>query len=92
MKKAVKLVVDGTVQGVFFRQFVKDSADKFGLFGFVRNLEDGNVEVVLEGDGDKITQIIEIIKKGPEHSQIRNVSVEEQKFSGEFKEFKVLRI
>lgn len=91
MKKAVKLVVQGTVQGVFFRQFVKENAEKFGLTGFVRNLDSGDVEIIVEGDSDKIEEFHRKISVGPQHAQIRNVKSEERKWSGEFKEFKVLR-
>lgn len=92
MKKAGRFVVQGTVQGIFFRQFVKEHAEKLGLTGFVRNLtESGNVEIIAEGEGDKIERLSKIVAKGPEHSQIRHVQIEERKWSGEFKEFKVLR-
>jgi len=91
MKKAAKIVVKGTVQGIFFRQFVKGHADKLRLTGFVRNLESGDVEIIAEGDGDQIERLVRFVEKGPEHSQIRHVGVEERKWSGEFKEFKVLR-
>ena len=92
MKKAAKIIINGTVQGVFFRNFCKESADKLGLKGFVRNLEDGNVEVVVEGEGDTIERMIAACKKGTPHSQIRGVKVEEKKWSGELEGFKILRI
>jgi acylphosphatase len=91
MKKAVKIIITGTVQGVFFRNFVKESADKLGLKGFVRNLENGDIEIVAEGDGNSIEQMMDICKKGPKFAQIRNVITEERKYSGEYTEFKVLR-
>ena len=91
MKKAVQLIVKGTVQGVLFRGFCKENADKLGLKGFVRNLDTGDVELILEGEGNSIEKMIEICKKGPEHSQIRDVQVNERKWSGDLKEFKVLR-
>lgn len=91
MKKAAKFIVNGTVQGVFFRQFSKENADRLNIKGFVRNLEDGNLEVVAEGDNNELDEFEEVLKQGPPHSQIRNVSTEERKWSGEFKEFKVLR-
>jgi len=50
MKKACRFIVKGTVQGIFFRQFVKTHADELKLRGFVRNLEDGTVEIVAEGE------------------------------------------
>jgi len=59
MKRAVKLIISGTVQGVFYRKFVKDKADDLNLNGFVRNIENGKVEAVLEGDSEKIKEMIE---------------------------------
>lgn len=91
MKKAVKIIINGTVQGVFFRNFVKEQADKLGLKGFVRNLDNGDVEIIAEGDGAAVEQMIDICKKGPKFAQIRNVTMEERKYSGEYTEFKVLR-
>ncbi len=91
MKKAVRLYIKGTVQGVFFRQFIKDNAERQNLRGFARNLEDGRVEVFIEGDNDNVDRMIELCKQGPRHSQIGNVEVKEEKFQG-FKEFKVLHI
>ena len=92
MKKAAKIIVNGTVQGIFFRSFCKEHADKLKLTGFVRNLEDGNLEVVVEGDGDSIKMMIEFLKQGPGHAHIRSVNATEIKWSGDFKEFKILRI
>lgn len=91
VKKATRLIVQGTVQGIFFRQFVKGHADDLKLRGFVRNLEDGTVEIIAEGDGEQIERLVGFVKKGPEHAQIRNVKIKERKWSGEFKEFKILR-
>jgi len=91
MKKAVKLIVQGTVQGIFFRQFVKGHANDLKLVGFVRNLENGNVEIIVEGEDGQIERLIGFVKKGPEHAQIRHVEINERKWSGDFKEFKILR-
>ncbi len=91
MKKALKLIVQGTVQGIFFRQFVKEHADNLKLTGFVRNLEDGNVEIIVDGEQEQIERLVGFIREGPKHAQIRNVKIEERKWSGDFKEFKILR-
>ncbi|MCD4770922.1 acylphosphatase [archaeon] len=91
MKKAAKFIVQGTVQGIFFRQFVKGHAEDLKLRGFVRNLESGEVEVVAEGEDEGLKRLAGFLRKGPEHAQIRNVVVEERKWSGDFDEFKVLR-
>ena len=89
MKKSVRLFITGSVQGVFFRDFIKDNAVKGNVRGFARNLEDGRVEIFLEGDGESVDSMAEICKRGSPHSQIRNVETKEEKFQ-DFKEFKVL--
>ena len=91
MKSGAKMVVQGTVQGIFFRQFVKGHAEDLKLRGFVRNLSNGDVEVIVEGEKENINRLLEFLKKGPEHSQIRHVEFTEKKWSGDFKEFKILR-
>ena len=91
MKKAVRLYIKGTVQGIFFRQFIKENAERNDVKGFVRNLEDGRVEVFIEGDNENIEKMIELCNKGPKHSKIDNVEVKEEKIQ-DFKEFKILHI
>ncbi len=91
MKKSVRLYIDGTVQGVFFRMFVKENAERYNVKGFIRNLEDGRIEVFLEGNVDEVNKIIELCKKGPKHSQIRNVEIKPERFQ-DFKLFKILHI
>jgi len=91
MKKAIRLYISGTVQGIFFRQFVKDNADKNKVFGFVRNLEDGRLEIFLEGDKENVDNMIAICKRGPAHSNLRKVEEKEEKLQ-DFKEFKIMVI
>jgi acylphosphatase len=91
MKKSVRLYVTGLVQGVFFRTFLKTNAEKLDVKGFTRNLEDGRVEIFLEGDANNVNKMIELSKKGPKHSQIKNVEIKPEKFQ-EFKSFKILHI
>ena len=91
MKKAIKISIHGTVQGVFFRNFVKESADKLNIKGFVRNLDDGNVEIYAEGDIDNVNKLQELCKKGPKFAKVRETKVEEVPFQ-DFKEFKILHI
>jgi len=55
----IRLFVTGKVQGVFFRQTLKVQAKKNDIFGWVKNLKDGRVEAVLEGDEEKINRLIE---------------------------------
>lgn len=91
MKKSVRLYVDGTVQGVFFRSFIKENAERHNLKGFTRNLEDGRVEIFIEGDIDSVNKMVELCKKGPKHSQIKKVQIKPERFQG-FKVFKILHI
>jgi acylphosphatase len=91
MKKSVRIYIEGTVQGVFFRSFVKENAERLNLKGFVRNLEDGRVEIFVEGGVDEVKKMVEICEKGPKHSIIRKVEVKDEKFQ-DFKSFKVLHI
>ena len=91
MKKSIRLYISGIVQGIFFRNFVKENAERYNVKGFVRNLEDGRVEIFLEGGVDDVNKMIEICKTGPKHSQIKNVEEKEERFQ-DFKTFKVLHI
>ncbi len=91
MKKSVRLYITGTVQGIFFRMFVKENAERYNVKGFVRNLEDGRIEVFAEGNVDDVNKIIELCKKGPKHSQIRNVEIKPERFQ-DFRVFKILHI
>jgi len=91
MKKSVRLYIKGTVQGIFFRQFIKENAERHNVKCFVRNLEDGRVEVFAEGDIENVEKVIELCKIGPKHSRIENVEIKEEKFQ-DFKEFKLLHI
>ena len=89
MKKSVRLYIEGTVQGIFFRGFIKENAERHDVKGFTRNLEDGKLEVFLEGDADKVNKMIEICKQGPKNAIVKNVLMEEAPFQ-DFKEFKIL--
>jgi acylphosphatase len=88
--KTYKILIEGTVQGVFFRAFIQEKADKLGLRGFARNLEDRRVEVVVEGKDENVNEMVKECETGPPHSQVKKVEVEEISNQG-FSEFKVLR-
>lgn len=91
MKKSVRLYITGVVQGIFFRIFIKENAERNNVKGFVRNLEDGRVEIFLEGETDNVNKMIELCEKGPKHAQIKNVEMKPERFQG-FRNFKVLHI
>jgi acylphosphatase len=91
MRGAAKIIVKGTVQSIFFRNFVKEKADALSIKGIARNLDNGDVEIIAEGEKENIAKLLEEIKQGPKYSQIRSVTAEERKWTGDLKEFKVLR-
>ncbi|MDH3764321.1 MAG: acylphosphatase [Nitrosopumilus sp.] len=86
----VRLFVTGKVQGVFFRQSLKVMAKKNNVFGWVRNLEDGRVEAILEGDGEKISRLIEWAHGGPANARVEDVEIHNENFVEEFSKFDVL--
>ena len=88
--KRVRIFVTGKVQGVFFRQTLKVMAKKNNIFGWVKNLEDGRVESVLEGDEEKISRLVEWAHGGPANARVENVEVQNEQFTAEFSKFDVL--
>jgi len=72
-----RFLVTGRVQGVGFRWFAHDAAGIEGLHGWVRNLADGSVEVVVEGDRESVDRFEGAIRRGPSHARVEHVEVEE---------------
>lgn len=89
--KTIRLKIAGLVQGVTFRKFIADEAKKLELKGHVRNLDSGEVEVVLEGAPENVDKMIPICKKGAPHSNVKSVDTQEMNHIG-FDDFKVLDI
>lgn len=73
--KEVECIISGKVQGVFFRNYIKDKAHELGLVGFVQNMPEGSVEVLIQGEEEDIETLLEHIKKGPVFSNIRNIDI-----------------
>lgn len=69
------LVISGYVQGVGFRQFVRRTAKKLGLNGWVCNIENGKVEVLFQGEKEIIEKAIEESRKGPFLSEVKDIEV-----------------
>jgi acylphosphatase len=85
---ARKIIVSGGVQGVFYRRFVYNNAVKLGLCGYVKNLNNGNVEIVAQGEIEKINELIKECEKGPEGAYVENVEVSEIDIN-DFKGFEI---
>tara|TARA_B100000929_G_scaffold236235_1_gene192874 strand:+ start:168 stop:446 length:279 start_codon:yes stop_codon:yes gene_type:complete len=88
-KQRVRLFVRGKVQGVFFRQALKVMAIKNNVTGWVRNLEDGRVEALLDGNIDDVNAVIEWAHDGPANSRVDYVDIKNEDFKDEFTAFDV---
>jgi len=83
----VHLWISGLVQGVFYRQNTEETANRLNLTGWVRNLADGRVEAIAEGDKDIVNQLVEWCHKGSPLSMVEGVEVEWENPTGEFNDF-----
>ena len=82
MKIARRFVVSGRVQGVGFRWFTQDSARREGAMGWVRNLPDGRVEAVVEGESDVVRKVEQAIRSGPHGARVEKVDVDDEEIGG----------
>jgi acylphosphatase len=69
-----RIFVSGRVQGVTYRDWTVRTAKKFGLTGWVRNLSDGRVEILADGDEESIGHLVEACREGPTMARVDNVS------------------
>ena len=83
-KHRVHVWIKGRVQGVFFRTYTRDAAQSIGVTGWVRNLPDGRVEAVFEGESDKVERMIEWCREGTPMSRIERVDLLEEVYTGDF--------
>jgi len=88
--KRVHIFVKGRVQGVYFRQGMKDVAEKKNVTGWVRNLQDKRVEAVLEGQDSDVDSVIEWSHVGPSNAIVDNVEIINENYKGEFSKFEIL--
>jgi acylphosphatase len=91
MKARVHVFVRGRVQGVFFRDHTRRWAVSLGLKGWVRNLEDGRVEVLAEGEKGSLEDLVGRISLGPPAAMVENAEVAWESFRGEFDDFRITR-
>jgi len=90
MKMRVKVYISGRVQGVGYRYFVKRQAKKLDLKGWVRNMDDGRVEGVFEGEKDKVEEMIKWCKEGLMLAEVKEVEVQKEDCQKE-KDFVILK-
>ena len=85
----IQAIIQGRVQGVFYRASTRDQARTLGLSGWVRNLADGTVELVAEGDESPLDQLLLWCREGPPGARVDAVDVQRAAGTGEFTGFAV---
>lgn len=89
--KRIRVYISGVVQGVFFRHHTKERALELGVTGWVRNLPDGRIEAVFEGEDGSVDRMIAFCKEGPPSAHVTKVELKGESWTGEFKDFVVKR-
>lgn len=90
MKTRVHVIISGKVQGVWYRASTKQKADELGIFGWVRNMADGNVEAVFEGEKESLDEMIAWCWIGPGRAQVSDIKMVPLKSDEVFSGFVVL--
>jgi acylphosphatase len=92
MEKLVRalVLVEGRVQGVFFRAHTRDEAQALGLKGWVRNLPDGRVQALVEGPQKHVDALIAWCRIGPRYAYVDDVQIEWQPFQGDLTDFRIV--
>lgn len=88
-QKRIHVIVQGRVQGVFFRAYTKEEADRLGLAGWVRNRHDGTVEALIEGEATAVDRMVEWLDEGSPMAQVTGVQVTEQEAVGDYHDFSI---
>jgi len=88
-KVRARVYITGWVQGVFFRSETQDEATRQGVTGWVRNLPDGRVEAVFEGEKGRVDRLIEFCRRGPPGARVAKVEVVWEDYRGEFRGFRI---
>ena len=91
MKARAHVLVSGRVQGVLFRAETADVAERLGVNGWVRNLPDGRVEALFEGEKEDVEKTLEFCRRGPPGAYVRDLDVKWEEWKGEFQGFQITR-
>ena len=85
----VHVFVTGKVQGVYFRQNTQITAREHGVTGWVRNLPDGRVEAVIEGEEASVKKVADWCRHGPSAARVDAIEVKNERYTGEFSSFEI---
>jgi acylphosphatase len=86
----VRLIIQGRVQGVWFRDSTRREAMKLGVTGWVKNRRDGGVEVVAEGPEERVKQLVVWCHQGPSYAKVTDVHQNKEEWQGEFGSFDIV--
>lgn len=89
MQRRVRLIVRGSVQGVSFRAYTREMASALGLQGYVKNLANGDVEIVAEGDSRQLDHLIAWARRGPPQAKVEDISIEFSELTNTLQAFKI---
>ena len=89
MKRRVRIVVSGIVQGVNFRRYTQLTAQSLGVSGWVRNMPNGSVEGCFEGEADAVAALVEWCRSGPPAGRVDSLELTKELFAGEFTDFSI---
>ena len=89
MKVRAHAFVGGRVQGVFFRSQTKHNADRHDVKGWVRNLPDGRLEAMFEGEKEAVQTLLDFCKHGPSGAKVTSIDLTWETYTGEFGGFKI---
>jgi len=90
MKARAHVIVGGRVQGVFFRAETANFAHHSQVTGWVRNLPDGRVEALFEGDKENVEKLVDFCRRGPPGAYVRNLDLKWEDWKGEFRDFRIV--
>jgi acylphosphatase len=89
MIRSLQCTISGKVQGVFFRAWTHDQAENLGVKGWVRNIADGRVEVLAQGDEDKVEELKKRLRQGSPMSRVESVDCKWLDYDKEHTEFQI---
>ena len=89
MQKEVYAKIHGNVQGVSFRQFARNKALELSVTGYVKNMPDGSVDIIGQGEEEKVKAFVEAISAGPEEAEVESLELVWGKPSSDFATFTI---